>query len=349
MDKGSLKVLLKDLVAIPGVSANEKGVREYVLNYLKKTRAEIIVNNLGCVIAIFEGKDKTKAPAMIDAHMDEVGYIVQFIDKNGFLRLINHGNIDVRILPSQMLEVHSATGKRYTGVVGMLPPHVLVGKEATVMPLDQLSVDCGFNSDEDAKKAGIRVGSPVTFVSNYTELESEKICSKAIDNRGGCAVALAVADHLDKNKTDRTIVLSFSVQEEGGLKGIGSVVHKVKPEYALVVESTTACDMPGVSEEKKVTRMGAGVAFTVSDSTAYILPETVDMFINIAEKNKIKYQIKTPRYGGTNAGELYIAYEGVKTGIAAVPSRYIHSSVSVIDMNDLVCLYEFAKAYTGSI
>jgi putative aminopeptidase FrvX len=145
MDKGSLKVLLKDLVAIPGVSANEKGVREYVLNYLKKTRAEIIVNNLGCVIAIFEGKDKTKAPAMIDAHMDEVGYIVQFIDKNGFLRLINHGNIDVRILPSQMLEVHSATGKRYTGVVGMLPPHVLVGKEATVMPLDQLSVDCGFN------------------------------------------------------------------------------------------------------------------------------------------------------------------------------------------------------------
>lgn len=349
MDKNILKELLRDLVAIPGIPSYEKDVRDYIISKIKKTRASLEINNLGALIVTFDGKDKTKTPALIDAHMDEVGYIVQYIDKSGYLKVVNYGNIDQRVLPSQRLEVHSNTGKKYTGVVGMLPPHVLAGKEATVLPLDQLSVDCGFNSDEEVKKAGIRVGSQVTFLSNYTELENDKICSKALDNRGGCAVLLALAEHLNKNQTARTIVLSFSVQEEGGLKGIASIVQKVKPEYALVVESTTACDTPGISDEKKVTKMGAGVAFTVADNTGYILPETVNMFINIAEENKIKYQLKTPRYGGTNAGQLYISYEGVKTGIAAVPSRYIHSPVSVLDINDLMCVYEFAKSYAENI
>ncbi|MEI6080754.1 MAG: M42 family metallopeptidase [bacterium] len=349
MNKNELRSLLKDLVAIPGITGHEKGVREYITKKLSKTRAIVEVNNIGIVTAIFEGKDKKKAPALLDAHMDEVGYIVQYIDKSGFLKVINFGNIDLRVLPSQKVEVHTTSGKKYPGVVGMLPPHVQSGAATTVLPLDQLAVDCGFNSDADVKKAGIRVGSAVTFNANYTELANDKISSKAIDDRGGCAVLLALAEHLNKSKTNRTIVLSFSVQEEGGGKAIATVVQKIKPEYALVVESTTACDTPGISDEKKVTTMGNGVAFTVADAGTYVFPETLELFIKIAEKNKIKYQFKTPRYGGTNAGELCISYEGVKTGIAAVPSRYIHSPVSVVDMNDLMQLFEFAKAYASNI
>jgi tetrahedral aminopeptidase len=349
MDKKRLKETLKELVLMDGIPSHEHNVREHIKKILSKTRAKLEVNNMGSLIAIFEGEDKDSTPVLVDAHMDEVGYIVQYIDKAGYIKVVNMGNIDARVLPSQKLYVHSASGKRYPGVVGMLPPHVLVGQEAKTLPIDQLSLDCGFNSDEEVKKAGIRVGSPVTFKEHFEELENDKISCKAIDDRVGCTVLLGLAEYLDKNKTKKTIALSFSVQEEGGLKGIAAIVNKVKPDNALVIEATTACDMPGVSDEKKVAKMGAGVAFTVADSIAYILPEVVDFMIGLAEKNKIKYQIKTPRYGGTNAGNLYVSYEGVKTGIVAIPARYIHSPVSVISLDDLVSLFDFAKTYVINI
>ena len=349
MEKAGVKKYLRDLVAIPGISSYEKPVREYILEHLKGTRAVVETNNLGCVTATFEGKDKQKGKVLIDAHMDEVGFIVQHIDKNGFLKIVNYGNIDLRVIPSQRLEVHSGNGKKFIGVTGILPPHVTGGKDAVVIPLDQLAVDCGFKSDEEVKKAGIRVGSAVTFPDNFVDMENGRFSSKAQDDRVGCALVLATADHLDKNVTNRTVVLSFTVQEEVGLKGVVSVIQKVKPEYALVVECTTACDIYGVSEDKKVAKLGEGVAFTVADSQALICPDMVDFLISISEKKGIKHQIKTPRFGGTNAGQLYTVEDGIKFGIAAVPSRYIHSAVSMCDWSDIKAGEDLIKAFIGEL
>lgn len=349
MDKDFIKKALKDLASLYAIPSYEDSVKNYIMKNLKGTRAKMEVNNLGCLIVEFEGKNPKKGKVMLDAHMDEVGFVVQYVDKNGFLRIVAYGNIDARVVPSQKLVVHSSNGKTFDGVVGMLPPHVTAGKEATVIPLDQLYVDCGFKSDSEVEKAGIRVGSMVTFPANFTELMNGRFSSKALDNRVACAVLLGLAKHLHNTITERNIVLSFSVQEEGGLKGIASVVQKVKPEYALVVECTTACDVPGVSDEKKVAKMGAGIAFTVADNTGYILPQTVEHLIKTAKSKKIKHQIKTPRFGGTNAGALYGAYEGVKTGIAAVPSRYIHSPVSVCEWSDVFAMFDFVKAYSKSL
>jgi len=340
---------VKDLVALPGISAHEKPVREYILKHLKKTRADVEVNNLGCVTAMFEGKKKQSGKILIDAHMDEIGFIVQHVEKNGFLRIVNFGGIDPRVVPNQRLEVHSSNNKKFVGVCGLLPPHVTGGKDATVIPLEQLSVDCGFKSDTEVKKAGIRIGSAVTFPSNFVEMENGRFSSKALDDRLGCALLLATADHLDRRVNNRTVVLSFSVQEEVGAKGINSVVQKVLPEYALMVEGTLACDMPGITDDKKVTRLGDGVAITVADATAIICPDMVDFLIKIAEKHKIKYQFKTPRYGGTNAGEIYTVLGGIKTGIVAVPARYIHSSVSVSDWSDVRSVENFIKKYIGEL
>jgi endoglucanase len=340
---------LKDLVAIPGISAHEKPVREYILKHLKKTRADVEVNNLGCITATFDGKKKTAGKILIDAHMDEIGFVVQHIEKNGFLRMVNFGGIDPRVVPNQRLEVHSTKGKRFMGVCGLLPPHVTGGKEATVIPLDQLTVDCGFKTDTEVKKAGIRVGSAITFPGNFVELENGRFSSKALDDRLGCALLLATADHLDKKLSDRTVVISFSTQEEVGAKGINSSIQKILPEYALIVEGTLACDMAGISDDKKVTRLGEGVAITVADSSAFVCPDMVDFLVNIAEKHKIKYQFKTPRYGGTNAGELYTVVNGIKTGIVAVPARYIHSAVSVSDWSDVRSAENFIKKYIGEL
>jgi len=340
---------LRELVAIPGISAHEKPVREYILKHLKKTKAVIEVNNVGCITATFEGKKKNLGKVLMDAHMDEVGFIVQHIDKNGFLKIINLGGIDLRVIPSQRFEVHSRTGKKFIGVTGILPPHVTGGTTPTVIPLDQLAVDCGFKSDTEVQKAGIRVGCAVTFPENFVEMENGRFSSKALDDRIGCALLISTADHLDKTAQDRTVVLSFSVQEEPGTMGIISVVQKVKPEYALVVECTTACDIYGVSDDKKVARIGEGPAFTVADSHTLICPEMVDFLIKIATKNKIKYQLKTPRFGGTNAAELYNVPDGVKVGIVAVPARYIHSSVSMSDWSDVQAAESFIKKYIGEL
>ena len=348
-EKDFVKKVLKDLASLYGISSHEKSVREYIIKNLKGTRAVLDINNLGCLTAEFAGKNTKKGKVLIDAHMDEVGFIVQHVDKNGFLRIVGYGSIDVRVVPCQRLLVHLSSGRTIDGVVGMLPPHVTSGKDTTVIPLDQMYIDCGFKSDSEVEKAGIRVGSVVTFPANFTELMNGRFSSKALDDRVGCAVLLTLAKFLDGTVTDRSIVLSFSVQEELGAKAIASVVNRVKPEYALVVEGTTACDVPGVAEEKKVTRIGEGVAFTVADGSACISPDVVEHLIKTAKSGKIKYQIKTPRFGGTNAGELYVALEGVKTGVVAVPSRYIHSPVSVCEWSDVFSMVDFVKAYSKSL
>lgn len=340
---------LKELVAIPGISSHEKPVREYILKHLKKTKAVVEVNNLGCITATFEGKKKNLGKILIDAHMDEVGFIVQHIDKNGFLKIVNYGNIDLRVIPSQRVEVYSRTGKKFVGVIGLLPPHVTGGVATTVIPLDQLAVDCGFKSDTEVAKAGIRVGCAVTFPDNFVEMENDRFSSKALDDRVGCALLMTTAEHLNKATQDRTVVLSFSVQEEVGIKGIVSVVQKVNPEYALVVECTTACDIYGVSEDKKVAKMGEGPAFTIADNQALICPDMIDFLVKVATKHKLKHQLKTPRYGGTNAGGLYTVADGVKFGIIAVPSRYIHSAVSMCDWSDVRTAETFIKKYIGEL
>ncbi len=340
---------LKELVAIPGISSYEKPVREYILKHLKKTRATIEINNMGSITATFEGKKKGLGKVLIDGHMDEVGFVVQHIDKNGFLKIINYGNIDLRVIPSQRLEVHSRNGKKFIGVTGILPPHVTGGVATSVIPLEQLAVDCGFKSDIEVKKAGIRVGCAVTFPDNFVEMENNRFSSKAADDRVGCALLMATADHLNKNVQARTIVLSFSVQEEVGFKGIAPVLAKINPEYVLIVECTTACDIYGVPEEKKVAKLGEGPAFTIADSHSLICPDMVDFLIKIATKHKLKHQLKTPRFGGTNAGGFYTVAEGVKGAIVAVPSRYIHSAVSMCDWSDITTAETFIKKYIGEL
>jgi len=341
-----LKSLLVDLVKIPGVPSCEKQVKNFISDFLKKQNPdELTTTPLGNLIAVFKGTDTKLKPLLIDAHMDEVGFIVQHIEKSGFLRFVAMGSVDSRVILSQKLVVHSSSGKEFYGVVGLLPPHVQGKKEPVVIPIEDLFIDCGFTSAKEVASAGIRVGSQITFDSQVTYLQNNMIACKAIDDRAGCAVLLKIAQNLSKKRAKRTIALSFSVQEEGGTRGIQSVASIVEPEYALVVESTTACDVPGVAESKMVARVDSGCAFTVADGTINISPELLDTQIKIATKHKIKHQLKTPKFGGTNAGSLHVTGKGVKTCIVSAPVRYLHSSVSAVSLTDLEDVLTFANAF----
>ncbi|MBF0104357.1 MAG: M20/M25/M40 family metallo-hydrolase [Deltaproteobacteria bacterium] len=344
-----LQQYVKDLVALPGISSYEKPVADYIINHLKQTQAAVDVNHLGCVTAVFEGKKNQIGKVLIDAHMDEVGFIVQHIEAGGFLKIVNYGSVDARVIPAQRMEVHAAKGKRFAGVVGLLPPHVTAGKDVSVIPLDQLVLDCGFKSAQEVEAKGIRVGSAITFLHQFTEVANNRFASKALDDRVGCALLLSTADWLTKNTPKRTVVLSFSVQEEIGAKGVFSVLQKVKPEYALAVECTTACDTYGVPANKTVSKLGSGPALTVADNCTVISPDIVDFLIKTAKKGKIKHQLKTPRFGATNAGEFHMVKDGVKFAVMAVPSRYIHSSVSMCDWSDIKAAEALIKKYISDI
>lgn len=338
-----LKTHLKELSKIPAMPSHEKSVRTYILSHCKDLKTEI--TNLGNLLVYFDGEDKKQKPLLIDAHMDEVGFLVRYIEKNGFIRISNYGGIDARIVAGQRLTVHAKDGKTYTGLTGVLPPHVTGLKDLKIIEIEDHVLDCGFNSEAEVLSKNIRPGCQISFKHDFEELENNLFCTKAIDDRAGCAVLLCLIEELRIKKNKKPIVLSFSVQEEGGLRGAISVANIVKPDLALIVEATTACDVQGIANDKKITEINKGCAFSVVDNTINIDPELLDMQIAIADRNKIKYQFKTPKAGGTNAGNIHMHSEGVRCCICALPTRYLHSPITLASWSDLEEVFKFAKAF----
>lgn len=341
-----IKKLTKELTQLNGLPSYEGDIRSFVKKELEGLGAELYTNKMGCLTATFKGQSDEKI--LLDAHMDEVGLIVQHITKSGFLKIVSYGSVDPRVVYASHFKVKA--DKIYNGVVGILPPHVLGGKEPNVIPLDKLYVDCGFKDKESVEKAGIRVGTPIYMVGEYSELEDDKFVTKAIDDRLGVAMLLSLAKNVLSQKAKsgtlkKTVTLSFSTQEEGGLRGISSVIERENPELAIVVETTTACDMPSVNPELYITSLGDGVAFSVADNYIYIKPELLDSAIAVAKKNNIKYQFKTPKFGGTNAGNIHTKKEGIDTLITSVPARYLHSPVSVASWRDVDNTYSFINKF----
>lgn len=338
-----LKNHLKELCKITAMPSHEKAVKEYILSHCKGLKTQL--SNLGNLLVYFDGEDNMKKPLLVDAHMDEVGFFVRYIEKNGFIRISNYGGIDARILAGQRLTVHAKDGKIYTGLTGVLPPHVTGLKDLKIIEIEDHILDCGFNSEAEVLAKNIRPGCQISFKHEFEELENNLFCSKAIDDRAGCAVLLCLIDELKNKKTKKPLVLSFSVQEEGGLRGAISVSNIVKPDLALIIEATTACDVQGIANDKKVTELNKGCAFTVVDNYINIDPELLDIQIELAKKNNIKFQFKTPKPGGTNAGNIHMHGEGVKSCICALPTRYLHSPVSLASWSDLEEVYKFAKVF----
>jgi len=341
-----LKTHLKNLCALDAMPSQEKLVQNYILNYIKNTKYEI--TTLGNILVYFQGTDNNLKPLLIDAHMDEVGFLVKYIEKDGFIKISSYGSIDSRVVAGQKLIVHARDGKKYTGITGVLPPHVTGLKDLKIIEIEEFNLDCGFKSADEVYSKNIRPGCQISFKSEFEELENNLFCSKAIDNRAGCAILLCLVEELLQNKTKKPVVLSFSVQEEGGLRGAISVSNIVKPDLALIIEATTACDIFGIASSKQVAEVNKGCAFSVADSYINIEPEILDFQVELAKKNNIKFQYKTPKAGGTNAGNIHMHGEGVKCAIAALPTRYLHSAVSVASWHDFEELYKFSKAFLYS-
>lgn len=319
----------KELSLINGISSREDDVRNYIIDKIKDEKScTYIVDNLGNLIVEKKGKAIPTNKIMIDAHMDEVGLIVSYITIDGFLKFHNVGGINPKVLLGRTVKVNGLTG-----VIGIKPIHLVSKDKAKDIPeIDDLHIDIGAASKEEAEKY-VSLGDSVTFDSDYVEFgeNGEFVKAKALDDRLGCAIMLDML--LEEQEFDLTF--SFSVQEEVGCRGAITATNRVKPDYAIALECTTASDISGITGEKRVCELSGGAVVSFMDGGTVYLKDLYRKAMDIAKENGIKAQTKTMIAGGNNASQIHKASEGVKTLAVSVPCRYLHSPSCVIRKSDV--------------
>lgn len=334
-------MLLKKLTEASGVSGNEKEVREMIIEEIKDYVDEIKIDSLGNLIAIKKGS-AGYPKIMLAAHMDETGLMVKSIDENGFIKFYTVGGIDDRILISKVVSI----GKdKVRGVIGAKAIHLQEPDERNkTLKHKQLYIDIGAKSKAEAEKL-VSLGDYVTFFSDYVEFGDQLVKAKALDDRIGCAILIEIL----KYRYNSTIAAVFTVQEEIGLRGAGPAAYSLNPDIAVIVEGTTCHDVTDIDEPNFATRLGAGPALSIMDNASYYNKNILNRIIETAKKENIPYQLRQTTMGGTDAGSIHLAREGILCAGIAVPCRYIHSPISVMSKKDFEGCSNLVKAFLESI
>jgi len=327
----SLSENLEKLSNACGVTGREEEVRNLMIKLMKPYVDEIVVDKLENVIAIKKGK-KSSPKVMLAAHMDEVGLMVKTISKEGFLQFAKMGGIDDRILLAQKVIVHTRKGPLH-GIIGSKPPHIQKEEERKkIVAYDELFIDIGAESRENANAMGVKIGDPVVFDVKYAKIGKNVVIGKAFDDRVGCAIMIETLKQLEK--TNCTICAVGTVQEEVGLRGAATAAFGVDPDVGIALDVTVAGDVPGVREFDTNVKMGKGPTLTVADSGLITHPKVLRLLLDVAEENKIAYQLETGLPGSTDAARISLTRQGVPSGTVSVATRYIHSPVGMLDLKD---------------
>jgi len=320
-------MILRELSEAYGVSGNEDDVRSILHDAVREHVDEVRVDALGNLLTVKRGTGEDPMRVMLAAHMDEIGLMVVGHDDKGMLKVRAVGGIDDRLLPGLVLSVGP---DRVPGVVGIKPIHLVESDEMKkVSKLDELAVDVGAKSQDEAKEIA-PLGTYATFATQYRELGGT-VTGKAFDDRAGCAVLVELLRG-DRFAFDLHAV--FTVQEEVGLRGARVAAFAVDPDCAFALEGTIADDIPKEKEGSPTTRLGGGPAITVMDRSFIADRRLVRLLTSTAEDLDIPHQFKQPGVGGTDAGVIHLAREGVPSATVAVPSRYIHSPVALLSLED---------------
>lgn len=318
--------LLEKLCTADGISGDEGSVRELIINEIKPFADEIRTDNLGNIIVFKKGKNRPGTRLMLSAHMDEVGFMVTDITADGYLRFDEVGGLDRRVVLGKTVTV----GKnKINGVIGVKPVHLSSGEErGAVAKLTDMYIDIGAGSREDALSL-VSYGDSVNFNSIY-ENNGYTIKSKAIDDRFGCLALI----ELIKSELEYDMHFVFAVQEEVGLRGARVAAYSVNPDFAIVVETTTAADIAGVEEARQVCNLGEGAVISVMDRRTIYDKRMAEMAFECAEKAGARAQYKRAVAGGNDSGAIHQSRGGVKTLAISLPCRYLHSSVTVANTSD---------------
>jgi endoglucanase len=328
--------LLEKLCNAHGPSGYEAEVREMLESILAPYVDSMSTDVLGNLIVWRRGEGENLPVLMLDAHMDEVGFVVSHVEKDGFLRFAPLGQFDERVLPAQRVQIKTRGGEKIIGVIGATPPHIQSSEgRRSPYPLETLFIDIGAKDAQEVASRGVRIGDSGVLYQPFTEIAQGIVTGKAFDDRVGCAILAEVLIQLAvETRLPFDVVGVFSTFEETGARGAMVAAFGVAPQVALVLEGTVAADVPGVPESRCPSVMGKGPAITLIDKYTHCHPELVAFLEDIAADELIPYQIKRPIFGGTDGARIHTSRAGVKTATVSVPCRYIHSPICVMSMQD---------------
>lgn len=334
------KNLLNDSIKysnLNGVAAHEEAVAKQIKEDLKDIKGlKFERDNLGSIAVIKKSKVKDAPTVSISTHMDEVGFMVTKIDKKGFIWFSPIGGWWGHVVLAQKFIITTYTGKEILGVVGSTPPHLLdAGSRKNVLGTDKMFLDLGFDSKEEVEKAGVQVGDMITPYQD-TAVQSanpKRIIGKAHDNRISVVAGLEIMRTISDLELDVNVILVGTTQEEVGLRGARTSSFKWTPDIGFALDVTFCYNTPGM--EAKDIKLGAGPALTMVDSYSIANKQLFNELKEVAKSNKIDITFESMLGGGTDAGAIQLAKDGVKAMTISIPSRYMHSHVSMIDLDDV--------------
>ncbi|MBQ8028742.1 MAG: M42 family metallopeptidase [Clostridia bacterium] len=327
---------LKALCELNGTSGREEKIREYIISRIHGL-CEYRVDPMGNLICFKKGTNEPKNKVMLTAHMDEVGFIITYITDDGYLQFDTVGGIDEKVIIGRNVFVGE---DNIDGVIGIKAIHLCSGDERTTVPtVDKMYIDIGASTKEEAEKY-VSIGDCAYFSSDFEDFCGNKVKAKAIDDRFGCSCLIKMLE--SELLFDGYFV--FLVQEEVGLRGAGPAAFSVEPDYAIVLEATTAADVAGVSGASCVCKLGEGAVVSFMDRATVYNKNMFKRAFEIAKEKNIPCQTKTVVAGGNDAGAIHLSNGGIYTITVSLPCRYIHSGASIADKNDMNSCYKLACA-----
>ncbi len=331
MNQTSIELLI-ELTQADAVPGHEAEVRQIFQSHLEGIGI-IQKDRLGSIFCTKQGRTD-KPRILLDSHIDEVGFIAQRVTGAGYVKFLTVGGWWAHTLLAQRVNILTKQGK-VPGVIGSTPPHLLDGgSREKVMEIKDLYIDIGAESDAQAvEEYGVQPGCPIVPYGPFMPLKNPRLFSaKAFDNRVGVGLVIEILQQLGEHPN--TVIGTGSVQEEVGLRGARTVTAAVEPDVAIVLEGPPADDLPGASSDALQGKLGGGVQIRLYDPSMIANPRLCELAIETATAHQISHQIAVRTSGGTDAGAIHQVGRGVPSIVLGVPARYVHSHVSIINIDD---------------
>ena len=331
--------LLKETTQIPGAPGYEHKIRRFIQSQMEDEVDELYTDPMGNLIALKKGKSDKKL--MIAAHMDEISFIVSHIDDDGFVKFQPLGGFDAKTLTAQRVILHGS--EDIIGVMGCKPIHIMTAEERAKPPkIHDYYIDTG-RSAEELKKI-ISIGTPITREREFIEM-GDNVNSKSIDNRISVYILMEALKELKDEELPINVYGVFTVQEEVGLRGATAATMGIDPDFAINLDVTLACDVPGSASHERITDLGKGAAIKIVDGRTICDYRMVDFMKKTAEKNKINYQMEVLPKGGTDTASMQqFARGGSIAGGISIPCRYLHQVIEMVNKKDVRDCIDLLKA-----
>ncbi len=325
--------LLKELTEAHGIPGYEAPIRAIVRKYLNPL-GEISQDKLGSVICRKNGS--ADAPrVMLVGHMDEIGFMVKHITKEGFLKFLPLGGWADQVMLGHRVIIKTRQGD-VVGVIGAKPPHLLSPEERNkVVKKKDMYIDIGATSKKEVEEAGVRAGDPVIPRADFVELTPGKTyLSKAFDDRVGAGLVISTLQALQEREHPNTVFGAVTVQEEVGLRGARTSAWVAEPDVAIILDTDIAGDVPGVTPDQAPAKLGAGPTVLIYDRSMIPNVALRNLLIDTAEEAGIPLQISFVEAGGTDGGAVHLHKTGVPTVALMIATRHIHSHSGIIHRDD---------------